>query len=120
MVVISEQIDHGHIMELDAAAVVSRVMMKASETASAPVSPSKLSAILALFHVDDISLLYLVHLVRSPRRLFVLATEYDWGFEHFASIGHRPGTIYENTFKRSWRWYLTDLVVSLLTCWSAP
>lgn len=28
------QIDHGHIMELDSASVVSRVLMKASETAS--------------------------------------------------------------------------------------
>jgi hypothetical protein len=31
------QIDHGHIMELDSASVVSRVLMKASETASVSV-----------------------------------------------------------------------------------
>ena len=34
LLTIDEAIDHGHIMELDSAAVVSRVLMKASETSS--------------------------------------------------------------------------------------
>ena len=62
------QIDHGHIMELDSAAVVSRVLMKSTEMTSVNTLKFLEHTILAKFHLMSINF------TRFTFRSFVLYT----------------------------------------------